>query len=193
MDYAGFWRRTLALIVDILVEAPIFVLAFFLFRASLVGAIGSVFVGAVAFAYPIYFHARWGQTLGKMAVKIRVVQVDGRPVTARNAFLRSSVDLGLWMVYAVATVWVLTTWDGPAWSSLDWLRQRELVDDRNPFYTPYDIASQVWLWSEVVVLLFNRRRRALHDFLAGTVVIKVKPEERTFEIGEPSVEPVVRG
>jgi uncharacterized RDD family membrane protein YckC len=31
-------------------------------------------------------------------------------------------------------------------------------------------ANQVWMWSEVVVMLFNRRRRALHDFIAGTVV-----------------------
>jgi len=27
------------------------------------------------------------------------------------------------------------------------------------------------LWSEFVVLLTNRKRRALHDFIAGTVVI----------------------
>ena len=31
--------------------------------------------------------------------------------------------------------------------------------------------QQIWIWSEFVVLLFNRRKRAIHDFIAGTVVI----------------------
>ena len=31
---------------------------------------------------------------------------------------------------------------------------------------------QLWTWSELIVMLTNRQRRALHDFIAGTVVIK---------------------
>jgi uncharacterized RDD family membrane protein YckC len=30
----------------------------------------------------------------------------------------------------------------------------------------------VWIFSEFVVLLTNKKRRALHDFMAGTVVIR---------------------
>jgi uncharacterized RDD family membrane protein YckC len=30
----------------------------------------------------------------------------------------------------------------------------------------------------MLVLLFNRKRRALHDFIAGTVVLKVAPSAR---------------
>jgi uncharacterized RDD family membrane protein YckC len=37
-----------------------------------------------------------------------------------------------------------------------------------------EVASEVWVWSEVVVMLFNRQRRALHDFIAGTVVTAEK-------------------
>lgn len=28
------------------------------------------------------------------------------------------------------------------------------------------------MWSELLVLLFNEKRRALHDFIAGTVVVR---------------------
>jgi hypothetical protein len=35
-----------------------------------------------------------------------------------------------------------------------------------------EYAYWVWLASEVVSVLFNKRRRALHDFVAGTVVVK---------------------
>ena len=34
------------------------------------------------------------------------------------------------------------------------------------------ILMQLWTWSELIVMLTNRQRRALHDFIAGTVVIK---------------------
>jgi hypothetical protein len=31
-------------------------------------------------------------------------------------------------------------------------------------------AGQIWVWSKAVMTLFNKRRRALHDFIASTVV-----------------------
>ena len=30
----------------------------------------------------------------------------------------------------------------------------------------------VWVWSEFITILFNKRKKALHDYLAGTVVIR---------------------
>ena len=56
-----------------------------------VAMVTSLIVGALGVGYPVYFHARWGQTLGKMLARIRVVQLDGRPISLRHALLRSSV------------------------------------------------------------------------------------------------------
>lgn len=94
--------------------------------------------------------------------------------------------------YAIPTIWVLATWDGPSWSTLGLLTQRKLVSDRSAFYQPYNVVQQVWFWSEIVVLLSNKKRRAVHDFIAGTVVVKVAPDTQVFGIGVPGVEPVVR-
>lgn len=106
-----------------------------------------------------------------MAARIQVTQLDGRPIRFQHAALRSAVDVALWIGYALPTLYVLSIWDGP-WATLSWVRQSQMLADRNPTYDLYSIASQVWLWSELVVLLFNKKRRALHDFIAGTVVIK---------------------
>jgi hypothetical protein len=32
-------------------------------------------------------------------------------------------------------------------------------------------ASSIWAWSELIVMLCNQRRRSLHDFIAGTIVV----------------------
>ena len=74
-------------------------------------------------------------------------------------------------------------WTGPEWTSLNWLDRGGELAKRNAIFTAYDWASQVWLWSELVVLLLNKKRRALHDFIAGTVVVKVSPH--------PSASPAV--
>ena len=42
-----------------------------------------------------------------------------------------------------------------------------------------DIFQNVWICSEVFVVLLNRRKRALHDFIGGTVVIKKQFAEGT--------------
>jgi predicted DCC family thiol-disulfide oxidoreductase YuxK len=56
--------------------------------------------------------------------------------------------------------------------------QSRLLAERNPVFGAYDVVQQAWMWSELLVLLFNRTRRALHDFIAGTVVVKVAPAAR---------------
>jgi len=40
------------------------------------------------------------------------------------------------------------------------------------FFIIYSVAINIWIWSELLVLLTNRRKRAIHDFMAGTVIVK---------------------
>lgn len=111
-----------------------------------------------------------------MVARIKVTRQDGTQITLRHASLRSSVDIGLAAVNFAATTYVLATWTGPEWSSLKWLDRGGELAKHNPIFTAYDWASQAWLWSELLVLLLNKKRRALHDFIAGTVVIRVRVE-----------------
>ena len=56
-------------------------------------------------------------------------------------------------------------------------RTRYLRANAPAWYRPVDVAGAVWVWGELIVLLTNRKRRALHDFLAGTVVVRIKRHE----------------
>lgn len=87
---AGFWIRFLAIIIDFF---------FFLFVQSVLWGMGWVvwgagigvgrvlwtathlFSGLIHAAYVIGFHWRWGQTFGKMLMQIRVVRMDGGPLS----------------------------------------------------------------------------------------------------------------
>jgi uncharacterized RDD family membrane protein YckC len=116
---AGFWIRVLAVLIDTVVvlvaQAVLYAVGSMVFgnRSSMVVRVAAQAFGAMLVAvYPVFFHWRWGQTLGKMAVDIRVVTcrptattpgwiADGGPLTIGCAVLRqlasalSSAILGI--------------------------------------------------------------------------------------------------
>jgi len=177
MVYAGFWSRTRALLIDTAVWIPIFfVTERYLKRSSIALAVGvEIFTGFLAIAYPIYFHGRWGQTIGKMIVRIRVTRLDGTPISYWRAAVRHSIETLFSVVITSGTVIALLKWQGPPLSSLGFIERSRLLGELNPVLGSayYQWLAGVWTWSEPVVLLLNKRKRALHDFMAGTVVIRV--------------------
>lgn len=179
MTYAGIGPRTFALLVDALVFAP--VLAIFIILFDRLQTVPAMLVymgyGALGGAYDIYFLTRWGQTLGKMAAKIRVARLGGGVITFRHALLRNSVDITLWLVQAVSIAYLLVSWPEPEWSAMSMADQRRRLAERGPFGGNFELISYLWIGSELIVLLFNKKRRALHDFIAGTVVVRIEAEK----------------
>lgn len=85
---AGFWIRFVAYIIDwfflVLVQAVLWGVGWMVgggggWRA--VGAATHLFNWLIGAGYFIGFHYQWGQTFGKMLLQIRVVRMDGGPLT----------------------------------------------------------------------------------------------------------------
>lgn len=170
--YAGFWRRLFANFVNVLVFVP--VIALHLWLVSLSWTLALLLLWPIAFlfsGYTVYFHARWGQTLGKMAARIRVVQTDGFPLSWKDASIRSAVDIAFSTAMAVGITIALLGVPPGEYESLARAERASRLACLNPVADWVDHAYDVWFWGEVIVLLFNRKKRALHDFMAGTVVI----------------------
>lgn len=59
--------------------------------------------------------------------------------------------------------------------SLGWLKKQVYLSSLVPgLYTIYSWVDNIWIYSELFILLLNKRKRALHDFVAGTVIVKAK-------------------
>lgn len=185
MKYAGFWKRLASILIDAAVFSPFLLLSFWLDSisrtTSLVAAV--VYIMLVV-TYDISFVAKYGQTLGKMAVGIKIVKIDGQLVSWKEAILRHSVNIIFAIINGVVLCYAITKIPESEYISLSW-KARDLRI--NEFYPAWiNMMSYVWIWSEVVVLLFNKRKRALHDFIAGTVVIQTKAGNAKANIGEDS-------
>ena len=96
LRYAGFWKRFLAKFVDgiavMIVLGPVYVAAE-RYQSAGWALLYYVVWFACAFVYPTVFHGKYGQTLGKMALKIKVVRPDSAPIDFGTAALRTLAEL----------------------------------------------------------------------------------------------------
>lgn len=174
-SYAGFWRRFGAGLIDGLVLAPLLWMSLAASTRETI-AIVEVVVLLLSFAYTIGLHTAFGATAGKMVMGIQVRRTDGHEISASEAWLRSSVDLVLSGATIVGTLIALYRIAPAALATLDTTARTELLSANEPLWSTWALnLYMVWICSEVVVMLTNRRRRALHDFLAGTVVVRKAP------------------
>jgi uncharacterized RDD family membrane protein YckC len=180
--YAGFWKRFCAGLVDAFIILPLAFLFLWLEGLDRTLAIFITIPSSILFAmFNVYFHARFGGTPGKLAVGIRVTRPDGTRIGWAQAWKRSSVDLVFAFLVLVFEVWALLHVDPTKFSSVGWIERTQLLQQHQPsWFNSVNILQQIWIWSEVVVLLFNKRKRAIHDFIAGTVVVHK-------QFAEPSV------
>ncbi len=172
MKYATFWQRFAAMWVDGFVLLPFVIFFGWLEGFSKLLACFIVILRFLLFVgYHVYCHGRFGKTLGKYAMGITLVQTSGERITWRQAWLRSSVDICLGSLSIVA--FLMTLGDmSDAQYYVGWMdRMRNFVNAKPLWAKWLGKASSIWFHSEVIVMLFNKKRRALHDFIAGTVVI----------------------
>jgi uncharacterized RDD family membrane protein YckC len=85
LNYAGFWIRFLAYLLDVIILQVFLylfgmILGMVLGGADTVQLIATVVSFVLALGYEIFFIGKYGATPGKMALKLRVVRADGSPV-----------------------------------------------------------------------------------------------------------------
>lgn len=128
--YAGFWSRAAARIIDVVLILATFNLIYLADRLgseagmwpasgieegdigdglSLSNMLRALFYLAFPVFYYVYLHGSCGQTFGKMALRIKVINEDGSPLGYKKAFFR-------WLGYFLCD---LTFNIGYVWAAFD--------------------------------------------------------------------------
>ncbi len=122
-------------------------------------------------AYEVWMHGRYGATLGKKFFYLRVTDVSGKPLTMKQALLRNSIHIG-------ATLLILGLYTTGILLGLPPEDMREFPPNATvpPVYVWWGWVvlplAAAWWVADTAVAVINKRRRAIHDLLAGTVVIR---------------------
>jgi uncharacterized RDD family membrane protein YckC len=168
--YNTFGKRFLAGIVDDILFIPFMLLQnYYEDEGNTNGLLFANILFAVCWmTYVVIGHGKYGQTVGKKLMRLKVFRLNETDVIGyKRAFYREAV----WFIGSmIILLFVLT-------SGKDVLRDGGKSDDM--IYLGYlDLFTLVWFILELVTMLFNRKRRALHDFMAGSVVVDLTELKR---------------
>jgi len=166
---AGFWIRVLAFLIDGLVFSPVFALS--LINMLQVKSLLLLFVILLPeLIYKPFMEAFYGATLGKMALKIRVIDPHGNNLTLGKAYVRSFLPILVPVVLSFAVLFSLFLTPGferaSSFEEID-----ELMTLGNPLLSFLDDIATWVLVIDVVVVPFSSRKRAIHDMMAGSFCV----------------------
>lgn len=158
--------RFLASIIDILIMIPVGIMASALTiitpENSKLAFLSGNLVSLVSVFYYILMHARFGQTLGKMVLKVKVLDISERPITFTQAVIRSLPQMLPIVITASLSIFAITSPD------MNEAQSNSLGIVSSGAYILYSI----WSIGDCVSALVTEKNRALHDLIAGTVVVK---------------------
>ena len=170
--FKTFWPRFWAGIVDGIVFMPLSLIDTWIWSNVSTPSLLAPWFVIYSFsflAYSIILHGIYGQTIGKRFTGVKVLDVAESRLSMRQAVLRDSVYAALaFFSFVVGIPEVLTgiNPNSPQVSS---------ISDLGLAATISIYASMAWFIVELVTMLSNSKRRALHDFIAGSVVVRVNP------------------
>jgi len=167
--YNTFLPRFCAFIIDGIVFIPFYELNKFIWshhsEHSLVTlALWHVLYALSYFTYSIFLHGKYGQTVGKIATGVKVVDFSETPLRMSQAVRRDIVPLILVLVsLAVQVPQIL--------EGVNLVNPTRLFDSTDMIFVSVQIG---WIIAELLTMLTNSKRRAIHDFIAGSVVLKAR-------------------
>ena len=176
--YRTFWPRFWAPGVDSFVLLPISGVTLLFQTTTEMSLVAISLLGLshhfLSFSYTVFMHGKYGMTVGKMVCHVKVVDnVTEQPITYKQAIMRDIIPIVLIVLMFVLTVFGFADSMDPVNSSLG-------ANSNSALLVLSMITGSImmlWFLAEVITMLTNPKRRALHDFIAGTVVVRTNCEE----------------
>ena len=161
--YQTFFNRLGATLIDAIIFLPVLFLSNELFGPEPEKSIGwQIIQNGLYYAYSIIGHTLYGQTIGKKITSIRVVQNQDENIllSFRQSFMRDSIGVAIFMLQILIL----------AFNYGDTEIGEQIIS----------LSTLVWIVAEMVTMLFNKKRRSIHDYIANSVVIKLKADSKKY-------------
>lgn len=166
--FGSFRDRFLASLIDGVVLLPLVLIEWFNKSTFKILPL-MVFTFLVGFLYKLVLEYRYGATVGKMVLKLKVVKKKFQQVNLAGVLLRNIFDIGQRVFFFVVALIVYLGEDFDSIrSNAEFVAAQNQVVNMMPYLYGFSILSVI----EVVVLISDKKRRAIHDFIGGTFVIK---------------------
>ena len=175
-DYkpVGFWKRALAGLIDFIFTMPlmIFIYPIFITLTLQEKSLLPYFLYMIlSYGIAIFLIVRFGGSIGKILLKIKIVNAEGRHLSAKQAVLRQTFSV-LGTIIFSAKLYNLMYIISPSEIPHGYSEIGRLMSNKVGKYNLLENINLVLIFIDGIWLLFNKRKRALHDYIAGTFVVK---------------------
>jgi len=167
LRYSTFWQRFLAIIVDALVLTP-FVIADSFNKSGWKSLPLSMAILAVTVVYKPFMEAKYGATLGKMALGLTIINTDYERADLKNVLLRNIIDIVSRLLTGLITVMAFSSAD---FLNVESFSQYSAVANAVGAVTILYLTSGIGLVDAIVLIADSTKRRALHDRIGQTLVV----------------------
>ena len=90
--------------------------------------------------------------------------------------MRQVIHIPSYIVTATVVLISVFNVDESTWVKMSF-RDRGLIIDSSPYRYVFSVVLTVWVLIEIIVVTTNQKRRAIHDYVAGTVVKQLSPQD----------------
>jgi uncharacterized RDD family membrane protein YckC len=181
--YAGFFIRILAGVLDWLFFA-LFILIIFLieniFREIIFRKMSKNFwiipqivTVLFEFIYNIIIPKYFGGTLGKLILGIEILKINFQKIGFKESFLRYFIIL-IWVIYnSIINIKGILYTTEDLYNGLnslsEWQNYLKSIEPKFTIITT--VIINIWIFSEYIILLFNKEKKGLQDYMAGTIIV----------------------
>jgi len=168
--YQTFWPRLGAGLIDALLFLPLS-----LFTEHVINHSDSVVIVITwnllyswgAIAYYVLMHGMRGQTVGKILVKVKVYDTTEIPLSMKQAVLRDIVPI---LSTVMSSFYIILNNEKYYYLVTSQIKDFSLFPK---WFFVLLMMSFIWFVLEFITMLLNNKRRALHDYIAGSVVCRI--------------------
>lgn len=163
--YVGFWKRVLAMMIDGLIILPITIIQYKNYT-NIHNSTSPIWIYLlyviIMYSCYIFFQVKFGGTPGKLITKIRIVSKNGKYISIKQAILRNLINF----IFVSLNVAV------------------NLIIYKTNTHNSTIIANLgvVIFYIDLLFVVFNKRKRAIHDLIANSYVVTNESRLRIIEV-----------
>jgi len=161
--YSTFWKRLFSAIIDGIIFIPFSYLGAYIEQGNNRPLLFCwlLLEAFLIMLYFVYLHGRYGQTLGKKVMNIRVLDLnESKTIGYKHAFYREAIPF---IFHSIGMLFIISISIN---NTAYYTEQLSIQYNDFIFHT-----TLVWVIIELSTMFTNPKRRAVHDILARSVVV----------------------
>jgi uncharacterized RDD family membrane protein YckC len=170
IKYGDFFPRLGAQLLDALVIAPVSFGVTYFNITSWKSPLLLVVLTLITVAYKPFLEFTYGATLGKMALNLKVVNLQHERANLTEILIRNS----FYIVPSLVTLFLsIVMYNEPEFQSITGFMEYSAYAQQFPASKFISMATTLFVVVDGIVMVADDRKRSLHDKVAKTYVIKL--------------------